>query len=405
MKLVISLGLLAACSFPTPSEQYACRTTKDCTGDRVCTQGYCVLGSEADIDAPIQLDTSPAIDCTTFPARHFDACMIPPPTGDFSLMTPGIYTLDATTGSVLAPGGSSSLPATTLVASGRVVSVSSVKIGPGVTLRVIGGQPLILASWGTIEIAGTIDASSTGPTSLGAGANPAGCATHAAVMGQSAGGGAGGGGSGGFQATGGRGGIGDNGNGGLGGTPISVPLLLGGCAGAIGGTGSSVPGEGGAGGGALQLTARISISIASTGTIHAGGGGGKPAGPSGNGGGGGAGGSGGMIGLEAPMLDIAAGGVLAANGGAGGEGGGNMGTGGTGQAGQPSAVRAQCPDSGSGGNGGIGSGGLVLAGGGGGNDTSGGGGAGGSAGFITLKATIQNIDALAIISPAAIAIP
>ncbi len=404
MKLAISVSLLAACSFPTPSEQYACRITDDCTSDRVCTQGYCVLGGN-DIDAAPTPDTTPAIDCTTFPARHFEACKIPPPTGDFSLMTPGIYTLDATTGSVLAPGGSSSLPATVLVASGRVVSVSSVKIGPGVTLRVIGGQPLILASWGTIEIAGTIDASSTGPTSLGAGANPAGCATHAAVKGQDAGGGAGGGGGGAFQASGGRGGVGDIGNGGPGGTPIVAPVLLGGCRGAIGGTGSSAPGDGGDGGGAVQLTARLSITIAGTGTIHAGGGGGQPAGPSGDGGGGGAGGSGGMVGLEAPMLDIAAGGVLAANGGAGGEGGGNMGTGGTGQAGQPSAVRAQCPDSGSGGNGGIGSGGLVLAGGGGGNDTSGGGGAGGSAGFITLKATTRNVDALAIVSPPATMIP
>ena len=405
MKLAVSLSLLAACSFPTPSEQYACRTTEDCTSGRVCTQGFCVIGSAPDIDAPMQVDTTPAIDCTTFPARHFDACMIPPPTGDFSLMTPGIYTLDATTGSVLAPGGSSSLPATALVASGRVVSVSSVTIGPGVTLRVLGSQPLILASWGTIEVAGTIDASSTSPTSLGAGANPAGCAAHAAVKGQDAGGGAGGGGGGGFQAPGGRGGFGDIGNGGLGGTPMAAPLLLGGCSGAIGGTGSSAPGDGGDGGGAVQLTARLAISIAGTGKIHAGGSGGFPAGPSGNGGGGGAGGSGGMVGLEAPMLDIAGGGVLAANGGAGGEGGGNTGTGGTGQDGQPSAVRAQCPDTGSGGNGGLGSGGLVLAGGVGGNDTSGGGGAGGSAGFITLKATTRNVDVLAIVSPAATVIP
>ncbi len=213
MKLALGLAVLAACSFSTPSEQYACRITEDCTSGRVCTQGYCVLGSAIDTDAPVQPDTTPAVDCTTFPARHFDACMIAPPIGDFSLLTPGVYTLDTSTGSVLAPGGSSSLPATTLVASGRVVSVSSVNIGVGVTLRVTGSQPLILASWGTIEIAGTIDASSAGPTSLGAGANPAGCAAHAAVKGQNAGGGAGGGGGGAFQGSGGRGGIGDIGNG------------------------------------------------------------------------------------------------------------------------------------------------------------------------------------------------
>lgn len=403
MKLALAATLLAACSFPTPSEQYACRTSDDCSSDRVCTQGFCVVGNQS-IDAPI-VDADLTIDCTTFPARHFDACMIPKPTGNLALTTMGIYTYDTTSGALLDPGGGSSLPPSAVFATGRVLSVSSLTVGPGVTLRAIGTHPLIVASWGTIEVSGTIDATSQGtPPTIGAGANPTTCATHAATQGQNAGGGAGGGGGGGFRGVGGRGGVGDIGNGGPGGQAIAIPLLAGGCAGAAGGTGSSAAGLGGDGGGAVQLTARVSISIAGTGIVVAGGAGGKPAGPSGDGGGGGGGGSGGMIGLEAPMVTAMTSAVIAANGGAGGEGGGNMGTAGTGQNGQPSATAATCPNTGSGGNGGSGNGGLVVNGGQGGNDTSGGGGAGGAAGFIAIKATTPTT-AGAIISPAATTIP
>lgn len=404
MKLALAAVLVAGCSFPTPSEQYSCRTTDDCDDGRVCTQGYCVLGSVVDIDAPMA-DTTPMIDCTTFLARHFDACMIPSPGGDLALTTAGTYTFDTTAGSLLAPGGGSSLPPSGVTANGRVVSIGSLTVGPGVTLRVIGTYPLIVASWGTIDVSGTIDAGSLGtPATLGAGANPTGCASHAAIVGQSNIEGAGGGGGGGGQASGGRGGVGDLGNGGNGGTTIAAPLLLGGCPGASGGTGSSAAGAGGDGGGAIQLTARVSISIAGTGKVLAGGAGGKPAGQSGNGGGGGGGGAGGMVGLEAPMLSVASGGVLAANGGGGGQGGGNT-VGNAGQNGQPSAVRANGGNIGSGGIGGLGSGGITIVGQNGGNDTAGGGGGGGAAGFIAYKAATRTIDAAAIVSPAGAIIP
>jgi hypothetical protein len=45
MRLALAIVLLAACDFPTPSEQYACRVTADCESDRVCEQGYCVIGA------------------------------------------------------------------------------------------------------------------------------------------------------------------------------------------------------------------------------------------------------------------------------------------------------------------------------------------------------------------------
>ncbi|MEO7096033.1 MAG: hypothetical protein ABI175_22420, partial [Polyangiales bacterium] len=203
MKLALAAGLLAACSFPTPSEQYACRTSDDCTSDRVCTQGFCVLGNPNGMDGPM-IDADLSIDCTTFSARHFDACMIPKPNGDLALTMAGVYTYDTTSGALVDPGGGSSLPPTVALAAGRVLSVSSLTVGPQSTLRAIGTRPLIVAAWGSIDVNGTIDVSSQGtPTTLGAGANPTTCAAHAATQGQNNSGGAGGGGGGGFQGVGG----------------------------------------------------------------------------------------------------------------------------------------------------------------------------------------------------------
>lgn len=402
MKLALSAVLLAACSFPTPSEQYACRTNDDCTDDRVCTQGYCVVGNQG-MDAP-PVDAI-AFDCTTFPARHFDACTIPDPTGPLELATAGTYTFDTTTGALVDPAGASSLPPSGMFTNGRVLSVVSLRVAAGTTLRVTGMAPLVVAAWTTIEIEGTVDAGSLGtPTTLGAGANPTGCAAHNATAGQN-GAGAGGGGGGGGAAAGGRGGGGNNGNtnGGPGGAAITAPLLLGGCPGARGGLGNSTPGDGGDGGGAVQLTARVSVSIGAAGKVLAGGAGGKPGQNSGSGGGGGGGGAGGMIGIEAPMLSAAAGAVLAANGGGGGQGAG-LTTGTPGQNGQPTAVRATGGNAGSGGVGGLGGALPTAAGAVGQTDGSGGGGGGGAAGFIAIKAPASTTTG-AIVSPAATIIP
>jgi hypothetical protein len=403
MKIALAATLLAACSFPTPSEEYACRTTDDCASDRVCTQGFCVLGNQP-MDGPMT-DADLSIDCTTFPARHFDACAIPQPSGDLRLTIAGSYTYDTTTGALLDPGGGSSLPPGGMFTNGRVLSVTSLYVAAGTTMRVTGSAPLIVAAWNTIEVDGTIDAASLGtPTTLGAGANPAGCSTHPAVLGQN-GAGAGGGGGGGGGAAGGRGGDGNNGgnNGGVGGTLIAAPLLLGGCPGARGGLGNSTPGDGGDGGGAVQLTARTSISVAATGKVLAGGAGGKPGQNSGSGGGGGGGGAGGMIGFESPTVTVAALGVVAANGGGGGQGAG-LSTGTAGQNGQPTAARATGGNGGSGGTGGLGGALAGAIGGGGQQDGSGGGGGGGGTGFIAIKATTP-ATAGAVISPTATTIP
>ncbi|MCK5798273.1 MAG: hypothetical protein KAI47_13870 [Deltaproteobacteria bacterium] len=81
--------------------------------------------------------------------------------------------------------------------------------------------------------------------------------------------------------------------------------------------GTSQPSPGGAGGGAIQIVAAMSIALKPGAIINVGGGGGPS--PIHYGGGSG-GGSGGAILLEAPIVSVATGAILAANGGGGGAG-------------------------------------------------------------------------------------
>lgn len=61
--LLASLLTAAACDFPRPSEEYACRVTADCESGRVCTAGYCVLGQANTVpDASNTLPTDAAAD-------------------------------------------------------------------------------------------------------------------------------------------------------------------------------------------------------------------------------------------------------------------------------------------------------------------------------------------------------
>ncbi len=397
---IASVLALAACSFPRTSDQFTCEVDTDCTGGRVCERGFCVIATDA---APVDTIDAPFFDCTlwTPTPRHFDPCAIPQPAGPLTLDMAGTYTLDTATGMVTNPMGATSTPSSTTVASGFLLSVTQVSIAAGSTLRVVGDQPLIVASWTDIDVAGAIDAGSTA-AAPGPGANPADCDNRAATKGGDSGAGASGGGGGSFQGLGGNGGLGDGGSRGqAGGTVATAPLLLGGCPGAIGGTGDVPGGSGGAGGGALQLTAQGMLTI--SGSINAGGAGGDPGQPepnTGDGGGGGAGGSGGMIGLDAANVVILTGAAIAANGGAGGEGGDND-AGARGADGTATDVRAPGGAVGGGGNGGLGSGGAVLSGQRGGDDgDGGGGGGGGGAGFIVIASGVPATIGTATVSPA-----
>jgi hypothetical protein len=394
---------VAGCGFPRPSDEFVCETNADCTGGRVCDErGYCVVSNSIP-DAPPGTPDGPAfdaaIDCATFASRHFDACLLPAPAPALDLAA-GSYVLDTDAATLSGPAGTQTLP-NRVEDAGVVVSIAGLRVAVGATVRVIGSRPLIVASWSTIEVDGVIDASSN-VTGRGAGGDSPDCASHAAGTGNSSNEGAGGGGGGGLRGAGGTGGSGDV-PGGTAGGAIAAPLLDGGCPGGAGGNGDQPGGPGGSGGGAVQLTARISIAIG--GGVHAGGAGGTggtDAGGDADGGGGG-GGSGGMIGLEAPAIAITASGILAANGGGGGQGA-DMAAGERGHDATLSATRAEGGSNGGsvdGDDGGRGSGGAQLAGAIGGQvGMNGGGGAGGGAGYIVIAGAAPQIDALAVLSPA-----
>lgn len=355
-------------------------------------------GSTTPLDAQDVAATDAPASCVDWSARHFVPCALPSPMGGL-LIGSGTWTYDTSTGVLTDPGGGASSPPSLVVASGRVLSVDTFGVVQAGTLRVVGDRPLIIASWDTMDIEGTIDASSS-LTSLGAGANPASCSTHAPENGRDDSSGASGAGGGALQGPGGKGGTGSSGAGGLGGGAVPMPLLEGGCPGGVGGRGGPVPSVGvrGAGAGAIQLTARTWIAL--DGTILAGGAGGGGGNAQSGGGGGG---SGGMIGLEAPMVTIGPTSVVAANGGSGGGGSDSGARGGDGVTGLPSAQRAAGglgADSTSNNDGGDGSGGPVLMGGDGvTGDPNAGGGAGGGAGYICIASPSVSTTT-AVISPA-----
>jgi hypothetical protein len=311
----------------------------------MCLQASCFFDSsgvagqtpDADPNLPDASPTpdvppdDPCLEWMPVPA-HFHPCSIMKPQGGLTLDMPGTYTYDTGFSTLRDPMG-------TIIGHAReellqwdpvvrLISVEHFTLGPDSTLRVTGPIPLLIASWSTITVNGTIDVSSNLQDGPGAGANTGTC--NAATGGTDHNNGGGGGGGGGFGDDGGDGGDGGNGDGTngekgikLGSPPANV---RGGCPGAKGGAGDRGDGggDGGRGGGALQLTARQSITV--NGKLHAGGQGGHP----GNGdvggndqsrrSGGGGGGSGGMLGLEAPMIMAGANAILAANGGGGGGG-------------------------------------------------------------------------------------
>ena len=283
--------------------------------------------------------------------QHFDPCEIKQqPVDALDLSSSGTYTLDTGTMTLSPPSGA--LIDLTLVTTSlnqpdnvdaKILSVESLTVGVNTTLRVIGPAPLIVASWTTISVNGLIDVGShltvtdpggssalTFAFSQGAGSEPSACGSAGgdrAGDDGDGGGGSGGGGGGGFQGKGGAGGRGDTSgtqDGGLGGAAAATPSIVrGGCTGAksgAAGTNASLPSnpatrsEGGAGGGAIQLTARTELTVA--GKISVGGAGGGPA-QRGSACGGGGGGSGGYIGLESAVMTTITG-TLAANGGGGG---------------------------------------------------------------------------------------
>ena len=248
-----------------------------------------------------------------------------------------------------------------------VLAFEDLEVSGGSTLSIVGVRPAIIVSMKDIVVLGAIQVAAGAQPCTGAGAGGNG----GGVVYKSGGGG------GGFASPGAVGGSVTSGaSGGAGGTINLGTALRGGCPGGLGG-GSSARAS--PGGGALQLVARQTITIA--GVVDAPGRGGEGGGFA-NGGNGG--GSGGELLLEAQSV-IASSGGLTCNGGGGGEAGTTNG----GQAGQlttsPALGGSDGIAGGAGGNGAVVDAGATP--GEGANLITGGGGGGGGLGRIRINVT------------------
>jgi Putative metal-binding motif len=231
----------------------------------------------------------------------------------------------------------------------RLIAAQSLLVTSSGSLSLRGQMPVIIASYSTGQtlIDGDISAASDGNLDAGAGSR------SAAQCGSQAGGGSvnpdHGGGGGGYGTPGAAGAnLGAAGDAG----PTWPEPLLGGCPGGNCTSGA----QGGAGGGAVQISVAGELRLGSGGVTVSGGGGrggltgGSP--PRGAGGGG----SGGVILLEGNSLELTSSGHLTSNGGAGGEGSDADESGGNGQNGsEPGSAFATSPNlANQGGNGGRG---------------------------------------------------
>jgi hypothetical protein len=391
-------------------------------GDDVPIDGPPGNGDAVDpIDGGDDLDGTTA--CITWPALNVDPCdpLLPEP--DTLNLASGQFTYNTDTG-VLTEGGVDTTPASAVLSQTdgpdvRVLNTVSFNIDSVGTLAVSGSRPLIIVVHGNASIAGTIDVSARvrgldNSSTPGPGGNdPTECADGTKAPGGpstnvSAGGGGGGG--GGYGADGGDGTDGNGGgHGGKGpkGSSNGVPEiepLRGGCAGSAGGDDADgivdTSGRAGDGGGALEITARATVSI--SGVIRAGGRGGAAALPSIAGGGGG--GSGGAILVDGETASVEVTAMLCANGGGGGEGGQLAQASDDGENATCSeTVEAQGGESSlDGGDGGDGGAASDLTGdnASGAGNGGGGGGGGGGVGRIRIRGrTTRDVDPGAVVSP------
>lgn len=398
---------LAACYSPSAPAGAPCTDDSQCPSGQQCVAGTCggtdVTTDAADAPPDVPPD-SPAL-CTTWTAEHFDPCAIPAPGGDLNL-TQALsgFTWDTSSGE-LKGRMNTTIPVTTMVLTQvdgpdvLLASVQNLAIEAGANLNLGGSRALLIAVWGTATIDGDIDAGATFSSP-----GPGGSSTVSAFCGSAPTGNTGsqttpatGGGGGALHGNGGRGG---NAVGGAGVALATPTIIRGGCAGGSGGGSSGgTNASRGAGGGALQITARTSITVSASAQLEAGGGGGG-AGVVAYGGGGG-GGAGGYIGFDAPTVSIA--GTVAANGGAGGGGASDVAAGSPGGNGS-SSDNAAVGGAGAGTSnvgtcvkGGNGSSGGTLTGDNANASPCGGGGGGGGAGYILIWS--PSLSVTGIVSP------
>lgn len=259
-----------------------------------------------------------------------------------------------------------------------VFTATSLLVPPQTEVQFVGARPAVLAIFGDATVYGTLNAAAAANAAdFPAGSGAAGCGVQGAPGDRE-------GGAGGSYRT--LGGVGGNDvltAGAVNGTDTGIPLR-GGCPGGNGG--GPMPGDGGAGGGALQLTTLGALTIGDGGVVTVSGAGGL--GGLGDRAGAGGGGSGGTVILEGHRVSLINC-AITANGGGGGQGGKNgQPVGETGSDGSHDSTTAASGGNtgGIGGNGGTGAvnastGGNGLNGGG----TEGGGGGGAGVGLIRIN--------------------
>ncbi len=283
----------------------ACLGTGVCNGDGGCFKlGFdpvnFTLAGLARVSSPINVQTNTTFDSTTL-------TFTPPMTFE-----PAVTVQNGDAGEPVV-----------------VLSAIAWDVAAAATLTLTGSRPVILMSYGNFTVAGKI-ISGKSPTTPGSGASTFGnpkahCLPFAATSSAPGDDSCGGGGGGAFAGPGAAGGSGPTGTpGGDGGQPngsSTIVPLRGGCNG-----GNGTPNSGGAGGGALQLTAGGTLPVTSPGVISAPGvgglGGNSQIVPTRCGGGGG-GGSGGAVVLQASTVVLQSGAWVSANGGGGGSGDAN----------------------------------------------------------------------------------
>jgi hypothetical protein len=370
-------GLLVACSSDDTAAGSdagftdAASGTKDAASSGVLTFAPSNLGSFLST-----VDLSKVVDIDVTGTSHFSlSCGVQPNDG-------------CVEGTVTQADGSTA----------NVYVARSWKIEPGALITQSDGLPAIVVALGTISILGRVDASSSGQFTLAG-------VSQESVPGP-------GGGADGVNPTSALDGVGGGGASfcGVGGAGGGVTTATNGAAGKTYGNAALVPlvggsagGEGalasGAGGGALELVAGVSIDVASAALPYSGGGDGA----NGNGGSSASGGgSGGALLFEAPTVTVE--GTIAVNGAGGGGGKGVT----KALDATPDATAAPGGDPGTTGAGGSGSAGASTAGGagaagdglGGNNEPGAGGGGAGWIRFNTLSGT-ATLAASATLSPAA----
>ncbi len=369
----LALASLGACGYPEPNRHDidASETPHDDAAvDTVSIDAWedCFC-SGTTLSCP-SADTTCAADCLETPAPHC-AQLIPSNAVDRTLLSQ-VSTKITFGAATVSDSGNGSMTGGTTRAAGTgvnggigytqvgalgIFTFDDFEIPTGVTLRVIGTKPVVFLVRKTVRITGILDASGNqtsinqpGPgggagavgTTVAGGCGAGGPGESQGTLSDSGGGGGGGG------AAGGKGGNSGTANGGTAGAaciPVNLSPLTGGSGGGVGAKGDTTAARGGGGGGAVQISALESIVV--TGTIDVGGGGGEAGqgdpttGDGTNAGGGGGGGSGGGLLLEAPIIQIMSGSVLAANGGGGGGAGDGSTDGMSGAPGQRGATVAK----------------------------------------------------------------